>query len=98
MDRDPINFFLDGEKNKNEGRKNLKGANKKKIQKISVKKNQSKAIGDGKGREPKLNEIYGIWDGCQLDGVAIAIRADSVDPVQPVPLQDAVNDPSPRQV
>ena len=74
MDRDPKKVFLDGEKNKNEGRKNLKGANKKKIQKISVKK-KPKAKQLGTGREPKLNEIYGIWDGCQLDGVAIAIRA-----------------------
>ena len=64
MDRDPKKVFLDGEKNKNEGRKNLKRPSKKKIQKISVKK-KPKAKQLGTGREPKLNEIYGIWDGCQ---------------------------------
>ena len=54
MDRDPKKVFLDGEKNKNEGRKNINVPSKKKIQKISVKKNQSKAVGDGKGRDQNL--------------------------------------------
>ena len=48
MDRDPKKVFLDGEKNKNEGRKNINVPSKKKIQKISVKKTKAKQLGTGR--------------------------------------------------
>ena len=63
MDRDPINFFLDGEKNKNEGKKSLKRANKKKYKKYRSKKTKAKEL--AMGRDPFSKKIDEIWDGCQ---------------------------------